>query len=584
MKHYKSVASKLRESLNQASKLLKTLEDDKFVAVSEGDESHENSPGCMNESPRVKPETTLDAHTREATLDAYTQLRHAPTQDAPRKYFPPKTFQNAKHVSVSVYGPTSIFDNESLPHRELLEEHKPASLSKNPKIIECIKLFFRWQYPDMHAFIFREAFLLDFFDPDSLAVYSSTELVYAVCSVGASMSQNPQVRESAEQFYRMSRDLVMATMDSPSISSLQAYLLLGLYDIYNHRNNSGWMLTGGALRMGLGIGFHLRPESWLIGDNKNISEITISVRSRIFWGCFMADRFVSLILGRPSVIKPDESTIHVSANMPAIQWIEPYTYPGLDPDGKIAYIDISNPISSIIKLAKISDNMMENVFSWREELPVHLRWDRALLEARGHDTTKMFLRYYFYILLMCLNRPFVEVSKGQQSSSFNSLVICMDALSDVHAAIYSFVKAHGPLRCSILIVYSCLIGASILLTKTRGFSPGTTETDLFFDFMTVLRHTSITWKLSEKSFLKICATLKSEHDIDYEAEVQRHKHQERGHRSIIDLLENPSDKVDFLYPDLDMDGGGVNVSDFGVFGDASSWTSLFPDFFSADSF
>ncbi|KAM9905775.1 hypothetical protein OXX69_007057 [Metschnikowia pulcherrima] len=616
--HYKKVASGLRQTLDQAANALKSIEEDKYRPVYHSLDSPDEA-ACTQES--LQPTAESSQAKQEPSLDAYLQARRessleAPALDAhpiyaPPRYFQAKAFQKAKHVSVSVYGPTSIFDTEALPRRELLEEHKPAALSKNPRIIECIKLFFRWQYPDMHAFIFREAFILDFFDPDSVGMYSSTELVYAICAMGASMSEQAEIRDSAHQFYTLSRDLLMATIDSPSICSLQAYLLLGLYDIYNYRNNAGWMLAGDALRMGFGIGFHLRPESWLVGDQKNVSEITISVRSRIFWGCFMADRFLSLILGRPSVIKPDSSTIHVSKNMPAIKWIRPYTYPGVDNDEKVAYIDISNPLGSIIKLAEISDTMMETVFSgnkmssdkqdldhkldlvesynrrlsrWREELPENLRWDRTLLQSKGHDTPKMFSRYYFYIIIMCLNRPFVGVPQKEPRTPFNSLSICMDAIFDVHSAIYSFVSAHGARRCSILIVYSSILSISILLAKNRGkFS--TDEADLFFGFMTVLMHTSTTWKLSEKSFLKFRGTFKSDCGLDFETELQTHikVRGPHGKNTIWHLLNRMEDGAPFATPEIDIPGlHQADVPDFSGFGDP--WSSLFPDFFSAEPF
>lgn len=607
VKHYKSVALELRESLEQVSRLLKKIEDDK---PRPGSQSHEYEAQANASNSEAKPDNLSE----ESSQEPPTQSLKKPSLHAPRTYFQAKTFQTAKHEPVSVYGPTSIFDTELLPRRELLDEHKPATLSKNPKIIQCIQLFFRWQYPDMHAFIFREAFLLDFFDPDSLAAYSSTELVYAICAMGALMADDPEIRDSAEKFYCMSRDLLMAKIDLPSISSLQAYLLLGLYDIYNYRNNAGWMLTGDALRVGFGIGFHLRPESWLVGDQTNISEITVSVRSRIFWGCFMADRFVSLILGRPSVIKPDASTIHVSDNMPAIKWIQPYTYPGTDREEKVQYIDISNPLESIIKLAGISDNMMETVFSgrslksdntdlsrkldfvenynrkimqWRNDLLENLRWNREDLKAKGHDTTKMFTRYYFYLVLLCLNRPFIEISQKQPASSFKSLVICMDAINDIHTAIFSFIKAHGARRCSILIVYSSIISISILLAKTHGnFTRDSEEAGFFFDFMAVLLHTSPTWKLSENSFLKFRSTLKLDYGVDYETELQ--KYLDLGvpnfATTIFGLLNGSAETVSGP-PDIGIfSAGASNIADFDEFNDPSAWSSLFPDFFSAETF
>lgn len=454
-------------------------------------------------------------------------------------YLNDRTFTGDEKIPVAVYGPTSVFDSETA-QRELANA---TSLRSDPTIIECIKLFFLWQYPDIHLFVFREAFLLDFFNPESNGVYSSAELVNAICAIGALVSLDPTIREKSEKFYADSREALMNLADSPSISSFQSYLLLGLYDVYNGRINRGWILSGDAFRMGVGIGFHLSPKAWLINQKEELSGFTVSIRSRIFWGSLIADRFLSLILGRPFLLNTEDASIPTSINMPAIEWIQDYTYPGPSDIKQANYIDISNPLKCLINLVSISDEILskvfssgqkdesrkslyrldllghynEKIFNWRRSLPAIMQWNAEDLHIQGHDHTIMFMRYFYYMVLLCLNRPFIEETK-EFFDSKNARQVCEAVIKDIHTSIRSFIGNHGFQRCSFLILYSSIMCVSIilLLSSANDLTEKSSLQDLFFEFMTVLKLSSLTWKLCERSYNKVRKTLRDEYSLNYD--------------------------------------------------------------------
>lgn len=609
---YESVFEKLRHNLAASSDILDALGEGRLPDLDLGNKSSRDS----EKNSEKDSQKDSDTDDRPATDDEKT-LRHAvlPTSEN-AAFLQANNFENDEY-SVSVYGPTSVFDTESVAR--LNETEKMAELSQNPRIVQCVQLFFRWQYPDLHSFVFREAFLLDFFNPKPGSVYCSQELVFAVCALGALMLEDSELFNAAPSFYSRARESLMKKLDSPSTSSLQAFLLLGLYDVYNGRNNAGWMLTGDGFRMGFGIGFQLKPEKWALkGD---ISDITVSVRSRIFWGSFFADRFLSLIMGRPSVLKVDDLTIPVLINMPAIENIAEYTYPGTPLYAKASYIDVSNPLTSIIRLATIADDMLEELFSaenksqvvlahklrllnrynerlfrWRKELPDILKWDHATLAQFGHDHTKMFMRYFYYLVLLCLNRPFVEV-KTDTDVQLSSLLICVEAMDELHAAILSFVNHHGFRRCSILIVYASIISLSIFLLKSSsGDLCSRKEFEhLFYEFMTVLKMT--TWKLGERSFNKVRGTILTLYGLDYNKLFETYV--QRLQASGSDRLVAPNSLVALMYEDerksyndypslsaLDSEfSGGVDFGGFGgppVFmtSESTDWAELFPEYLS----
>lgn len=606
---YEQTIAKLKSSVDLSKQVLDSLPDSFQGNVAQESGKVEEQQVRLDIGKHGATGTGSSVNGRER-VNA-TGRDRASRQAAP-KYLQPTNFENDEKYSVTVYGPTSVFDTESVA-RTVSDAGTVAELSRDPHISECVKLFFRWQYPDMHSFVFREAFLLDFHHPKPGSVYCSKELVLAVCAIGAHMLNDPLLHDLAPDYYQQAKESLLSKLDSPSVSSLQAFLLLGLYDVYNGRNNAGWMLTGDGFRMGFGIGFQMEPEKWLLNRDEDVSDITFSVRSRIFWGSFFADRFLGLIMGRPWVVKVDETTIPVSINMPAIERIDEYTYPGTPTYSRASYIDVSNPLTGIISLCGIADDMLKEIFlsrsqvdlslkltllarynerieTWRENLPLLLGWDRSLLAAAGHDHTKMFMRYFYYMVLLCLNRPFVDVPKN---GTTDSLAICTRAMDDLHAAILSFVQCHGFRRCSILIVYSCIISLSIILLKSNGNLQSHDRFELlFFEFMAVLKMSP--WKLGERSFNKVRGTLLSEYNVDYEKEFGLYV--DRLRASGDTFLAPPNTLVALMREDESVSGDYPSVSaldsefasaiDFGGFGgppvfmtsELTDWALLFPEY------
>lgn len=587
LSRYKDVIKVLQENVHNSNKLLESLQGGEVIE--------------QTNLPITPPKNESNDDTGDGLL---------PTLENAQFLKKDKLNQSTK---VTVYGPISVYDNELIPTRSGSHGNDSSSLNTNPLIIQCVKLFFQWQYPDMHFFIFREAFLLDFFNSNT--DYCSKELVYSICAIGAILSDDPSVREDGPRFYNRAKDSLMMKLDVPSLPSVQAYLLLGLYDIYNGRNNSGWMLTGMGLRMGFDIGFELNPKVLLLRSNEKVREFTINVQSRIFWGCFITDRFVGLILGRPTILKETDTTIPQSENMPRIQWLGDYTYPGIGASTRASYIDISNALKVMLKLIKISDQMLHELFSpgsirvvpdvevklrllkkynrkiiqWRKDIPSKLQWDRSELMKKGFDPTNMYWRYFYYMVLLCLNRPFIEVAKGNSTvESTNSLEICSNVMADLHVSMFSFIKYHGFGKCSILIIYCCIIALSIILLSISGgkFKESELFNRYFFDFMIILKFSP--WKLGDQSYNRIKKSLICDQKFDYDEEFHRYQKMMRdeGTESIAMFIYNDSgtDASDSGPDQVYNDEHPLAYAGFGgppVFMNSEMmnvWETLFPDY------
>lgn len=453
----------------------------------------------------------------------------------------------------SVYGPTSVYHNDLITNPTLHLKHDDStikSLNKDPDILHCIKTFFTWQYPDHNMFLFREAFLIDFFNPKPNSLYCSKALILSICALGSRMSEIDRIYDKSHLYYTEARSLLLSKLDHPLITSLQGFLLLSFYDICNGSNSSSWMLSGNAFRMGYDIGFQLNPSVWFMksrdGDNK-LSNLDIAIRSRIYWGSYMADHFISLLLGRPSLLKMSEASIPETDYLPDLEWIDEFMYQ--DPTNKHKVKEemsnISLPLKNIIKLINISDSMLTDIFTrseaetadtdedldissrleklsqynnkimkWKEELPKDLSWDRELLGKSGDNPIFQCIRYYYYILILCLNRPFIGVVSKKNSNHTSSSRplpsdICEAAIGDLHKGISRFQEVHGLRKASIFIVYCSILAISVLLlTNTSKQLVDDKKIKLDF-FMNVLKRCSKTWNLAEKSYKLIKIKLKS---------------------------------------------------------------------------
>lgn len=68
--------------------------------------------------------------------------------------------------------------------------------------------------------------------------------------------------------------------------------------------------------MGQDLGFHQDPTRWISHDDSIITPEDIEIRRRIYWGSYVADKSMSLFLGRPVYLREDDATVHPSESLP----------------------------------------------------------------------------------------------------------------------------------------------------------------------------------------------------------------------------------------------------------------------------
>ncbi|KAJ5661164.1 uncharacterized protein N7484_000536 [Penicillium longicatenatum] len=116
---------------------------------------------------------------------------------------------------------------------------------------------------------------------------------------GETDSQASHFTLAAHKFYRRSQRALMETLEYPSVISLQSHIYCIIY-MYNIAHlDTAHALLGMAIRMAQMLRLHIRP----VGS---VPQGTQELHSRIWWTLYQLDSQISMALGRPPLINPNE--------------------------------------------------------------------------------------------------------------------------------------------------------------------------------------------------------------------------------------------------------------------------------------
>lgn len=486
--------------------------------------------------------TLLKVHSlaNQADSNGLERIREALRESKPQELL----FKSGKKLQVSIgsttggsfsiFGPTSAFyDVVDLSSIAVSAEPSGNSWVNLSLLMQCISNFFKWQYPDIATFIHRESFLNDFFSFGPGNQYCSEELVYSVAALGAKCSNDERVRALAVSFFETSKIKIFSKkICQPEICTLQALLCLALYELGDGNASSAWMLSGMAIRMGYDLGFQLNPSNWALTDSgpsnqQFVINMDVLVRSRIYWGCYIFDHFVSLLMGRPVTVRKSEASIPSSENLPNSKDIGNYVFEPREGPGFVANVDPSATIEPLCDLSECIGSLLSDIFSaeysgdnavfltheqldeyneflskWRRTLPSEMKWKRSQLKSQSYNPTLMNVRLYYYMVLICINRPFITV-KEKNSFKKSPLELCDIAISDLAICLQKFNEAQFP--PSVLVIYSSILAISVILLKLhlQTKSEKVSENDMacLRVYYSSISRSCTSWKLASKSLM-----------------------------------------------------------------------------------
>jgi len=133
-------------------------------------------------------------------------------------------------------------------------------------------------------------------------------LTLAVCAISARFSNHPDVRTEpaflrGEDWASAARDIALRRYDTPNITILIVYLILGLHEFGTCQGGRSWMFGGMAQRMAYALQLHKDldhdPRSKDSDEKDELNFTDREIRRRTMWSCFLMDRFNSSGTDRP---------------------------------------------------------------------------------------------------------------------------------------------------------------------------------------------------------------------------------------------------------------------------------------------
>ncbi|QEU62298.1 Cha4 [Kluyveromyces lactis] len=426
--------------------------------------------------------------------------------------------KNNQVVSSSIYSNdslaiTKIFSNDV--NRDMTTSNL-RTLSRSPVILPALSLFFKWLYPGHYTFIHRETFLSALFgEPSTKAYYCSKELVFAIAALGSKLAdKNEELYKKSQEYYTLAKTKVLNKIfqldgstasysSSSKLGIIQTLLCLAFYDIGNGENPLAWYESGLAFRMAHEIGLHLNPEAWDDVYDDKLSQIDIEVRSRIYWGCYIADHLIAVLFGRSNSLRVSNSTIPETDELPNIDTgIEDYQY---DPT---IVTSIAKPLKKIIVLSRITEVFAPKIFihagslterreyltkfnsevsNWRKNLPDEFALTKATLINFDYNPILAHVWYHYFVILLSYNKPFIDSLPESKQAIEN-------AIEELYFLLRSFMRKFKTFQKSnIYMLYSSILAIQCIKT-------GSIKKDNLSIFLEFLGSPSLNYELAKKFY------------------------------------------------------------------------------------
>ncbi|KKA26971.1 hypothetical protein TD95_004062 [Thielaviopsis punctulata] len=138
-------------------------------------------------------------------------------------------------------------------------------------------------------------------------------LLNAVCAVACLHTPNPDgygaAVSSSDSFSTKARSLI--DIDEPSIYALQALLLLVTAYTAAGKGRKAYMMMTSAVGMAVALELHCE-----VGTQAHMAPIQRETRRRLFWTCYIQDRFMSCGSKRPSLIADGSIVLRLPSWVP----------------------------------------------------------------------------------------------------------------------------------------------------------------------------------------------------------------------------------------------------------------------------
>lgn len=161
--------------------------------------------------------------------------------------------------------------------------------------------------------------------------------------------------DKAEPFIAKARSIIFAhAFRKTDLTLVQAMLLLSHYLQGTLELNECWNLVGLMVRSAISIGTHLNPT-----EDTSLTSIEREIRKRVWWGCYILDRTLSMKFGRPPSLQTDAA---LAVDFPLDVDDEYITASSLVPRQPSSWASRTSFFIETIKLAFVIDRILADLY------------------------------------------------------------------------------------------------------------------------------------------------------------------------------------------------------------------------------
>ncbi|KAL9548642.1 hypothetical protein MBANPS3_005597 [Mucor bainieri] len=436
-------------------------------------------------------------------------------------------------------------------------ELPPKDLSEH-----LIRLYFKHFYPFLPLFYKRQLFST--IDHPAMEPVAPL-LLNAIYAVASRISPDVRVRSdpaspdtAGDVFFERAEKLLDESYDTPSISTVQALVLLASHQHGAMKSARAWLYSGMAFRMAQDLGLHRNCDHW------NIPPEECERRKRVFWCCYVVDRLASAMYGRASTFEERDCDV---------------PFPTVDDDDLIREDDPSSTaqqqqqpsfrllegFTNLIKICDILGHVLKNIYyvrslqytgakqadsvlttwnkklqQWYDHLPDSLQIKKESSSASHHTlppTAVCQLHMIYHTTVILLHRPFIP---GPNQSLLPSLLPCASicsAAADAVLSITNSMLAQNKLRYVMNYAVYYIFTSGIIFIRSACAVKPTNAPSLSSDdksleakvkvtkCMQALDEIEATWTTASKS-CQILAELSGFRDADFHGSNQQQQQQQ----------------------------------------------------------
>ncbi|PYI09598.1 fungal-specific transcription factor [Aspergillus sclerotiicarbonarius CBS 121057] len=487
---------------------------------------HEIDPNPRNQPPeQAKPawEDTMqqDPHDGDADSDdeVTDQLscrlgRLQVTHDGQLRYFGSTSNLTLLDALVDVTPPVALARDA----RELLENAQLDHEIDEAFERHLLELFFAWQDPRLHI-IDAESFWrarAQSRDESLATPYYSRALSDAMCTLGAAYEPkyHPNFvtfpRSLAEYFGDRAKLLVELELDTPSIATIQALVLLSTHEASCTRDTRGWLYSEGmAMRLTLDLGLHLEMAPYV--EKGIIPHQDAEVRRMVFWAVYLNEQFWGFYLGRSAQSRMDIVTVRKPAAAPSsiTSW-KPYPHLHGATFAPIPFnllcrewvslYEIMLPLTDVLygcseisvhALQELAVTTVDKLRQWQIDLPAELTAEESSsLQSPLPHVLTLHMQYHQF-MIHChkpyISRKYLQPQPPQGPGSNHARRMCIDSAVAIVQLLLRYERAYGFEKSNVQMVSFVFSAALILIFNTVPAKPMSSDQQLVTHLSTCFR-------------------------------------------------------------------------------------------------